>query len=186
MDLDFFKVVRTALGTMVRVVTAGLRGAGVEGDDAGAEPLDDAEVLSPLGLDSRPFLTADTQAVALRQGDEVLILVVRDKSRAKLTDLDEGETRLSGAKEVAARVRIRAAGKIEIDALAGQDVVVNGGALEVARRTDPVDGGTLTAVAGPTPVTFTYVPSGGGAPVVGPTALLTGGKITAGAGRFKG
>jgi hypothetical protein len=57
-------------------------------------------------------------------------------------------------------------------------VVINGGTLKVARVTDPVRIGTLTAVAGPYPVTFTTtlqdadgVP---GAPVVGPTATLSG------------
>lgn len=56
----------------------------------------------------------------------------------------------------------------------------DGGTQAVAREGDSVDAGTLSGVAGSTPVVFTYIPSGGGLPVVTQTLPMTGGAITSG------
>jgi hypothetical protein len=62
-----------------------------------------------------------------------------------------------------------------------------GATKEVARKGDSVNAGTLTGTTpvGGGAVTFTYVPAGGGAPVVSLTAAMTGGKITSGSSKIK-
>lgn len=67
------------------------------------------------------------------------------------------------------------------------ELVFDGGSQGVARISDSVDGGTVTATAlfGGSPIVFTYIPSGGGAPVVSQTMLMTGGKITSGSSKLK-
>lgn len=123
-------------------------------------------------------------------------------------DLDDGETALYAA--TAALIRLWASGKVTIDA-DGDDVVVNGGTLKVARATDPTGSGKLTlhayiasgnpvAELGWTPEGLT--PSSQGAAPVAPTVSLgnwqpaapantqspveIAGKITDGAPHFKG
>ncbi len=77
----FYTVTRTSLGARARVLTAQLRGAGPDGGpEDEAEVIADAEVLQPLGLFSRPHLTAHTEALAVESGDEVLVLWAGDKS----------------------------------------------------------------------------------------------------------
>jgi hypothetical protein len=63
-------------------------------------------------------------------------------------------------------------------------VVFDGGSQAVAREGDSVDAGTLSGVAGGNPVTFTYIPAGGGVPIVLATIPLTGGAITSGNGKL--
>lgn len=188
--LEVAKVKETNVGTRTRVLTARILVAGAEGDDENAEEFDDAEVLSPLGLDVRPVPTSQLQALIIRDGDDALIISMRDKSRTKLTDLEVGETRLSGAKEETARIRIRANGDIEITAKSGSNVIVNGGTKEVARKDDAVNCGTLTATvpsgSGTVPVTFIYTDANGVPSLPSTSAVMTGGKITAGAANFKG
>jgi hypothetical protein len=106
-------------------------------------------------------------------------------SRYGPSDLEDGELALYCLAD-GTLVKLTRVGKISIDAAAGQDVVVNGGTARVAREGDPVNGGSVTAVAGATPVTFIYAPAGGlpGSPST--TLVLSGGKITGGADRFKG
>lgn len=60
------------------------------------------------------------------------------------------------------------------------EVIIDGGMTQVSLVGDAVNAGTLTGLAdlGTGVVTFTYVDAAGGAPVVSPTALLTGGAIT--------
>lgn len=154
--IRFAKLVRTEASTTRRVVTGQLRGFGSSGQDESAENLDGAsaaaagaEIVQPLGLVARPVLSEHTEAliVELRDGDEVIALAVLDKSRAAVV-VEEGGVRLVGAggSNGSAGVYIRAAGAVEIDSEAGQDVKLNAGTLAVARETDPVS-------AGATPVT---------------------------------
>jgi len=145
----FVKVVRTAVSTTRRVLTAQFRGYGSSESDATAENIDGAdtagsgaELVQPLGLVARPVLTSHTEAlvVELRDGDEVIAIAVVDKSRAALT-VEEGGVRLVGAgpdNTTAAGVYIRAAGKVEIDSEVGEDIVLNAGTLAVARFSDTV------------------------------------------------
>ncbi len=124
---DFFKITRTSLGTNVRVLLAQLRGLGAEGDDDNAEPHDDVEVIYPLGLIARPYLTDHTEGVGFQDGDEVTLLSIIDKGLAKLgvtPELEEGETRLFGAKEPGAMIRIKANGSIAANAKDGQTITL--------------------------------------------------------------
>lgn len=142
-ELEQLKVIATHLGDKARVMTADLAGAGQTGNDEGAEQFSDEEVFQPLGFAARPVCGEHTEAIALRVGDQQFVLVIVDKGQALYTAapgaLEEGETRVSGAKEVTACIRVRASGKIEITALSGQDIVLNGGTLKVARDTDGVN-----------------------------------------------
>lgn len=159
MEVDFKKVTESRLGTKSRVVVVDLRGAGAEGDDENAEFTPDNETFQPLGLVSRPVLSSTLEALVIRFGDQDIVLCMSDKGQARLTDLEEGETRLYGAKEVGAVLRIRADGSIEITPAAGQDIVLAGGTKKVARTGDTTSGHTHTATfalaAGATPVTGT-------------------------------
>lgn len=184
MVLELVQVLSTRLDGAVRGLLAQLRGLGATGNNNAAEPFDDMDVLTPLGFDSRPVITDNTEAVLYREGQDGYVLAIVDKGRSRLTDLEEGETRLSGALEVSAVVRIRRSGRIEVTAKAGQDVVVNGGTLRVARVTDAVNVCTIAAQAGPYPAAITVTPINAdgtpGAPIVGaPGAQVTiSGKIS--------
>lgn len=157
--IEFAKVTLTRLGSRVRVLLAQLRLAGAEGADDDAEPADDVEVLQPLGLFARPVVTAGLQAVVTRLGDEVVALLLRDKSQARFTDAEEGETRLYGV-DLACHVRLRALGDVEISAKATRKVYLKGGAAAatapVAHEGSATTGHTHnpgTFVAGPYAVT---------------------------------
>lgn len=145
-ELETLRVLATRQGQQSRVVTADLAGAGQTGDDDGAENFSDEEVLHPLGFASRPVCTEHTEAIALRVGDQQYVMFVVDKGAALFTDLEEGETRISGAKETTAVIRIRSDGSIEITPAAGTDIVLNGGTLKVARQTDGVNKSTPLGV----------------------------------------
>lgn len=187
--LSFVNVARFVVSTARRVLTASILGAGDPGDDASAERVDGCEVAQPLGLFAQPALTANTEALVARIGDEVVVLAVVDKSRPAQA-VEAGETRLYGvgASNATAVIRIRADGSVEITAKSGAnvsvnvdgagDVVLDGGLFKVARVTDPVNVAVITATAGPYPVTFStaLVNASGvpGAPTVGATATISG------------
>ncbi len=137
--LEFCKVLSLAASTTSRAVTGSVADAGAEGDDNGAERFDDCEAPMPAGLMAVPALTATTEAVGVRRGDELVLLCIIDKGATAQT-VESGETRLYGvgASNATAVIRIRATGKIEITAKSAQDIVLNGGTLSVARETDPV------------------------------------------------
>jgi hypothetical protein len=138
--LEFCKVVLVNASTTSRAVVANVAGLGAEGDDEGAERYDDCEAPMPAGLMAVPSLTDTTEAVGVRRGDEMVLLCIIDKG-APAQAVESGETRLYGvgASNATAIIRIRATGKIEITAKSGQDIVLNGGTLKVARDTDQVD-----------------------------------------------
>lgn len=179
-EIEIVKVTSTQVSSSTRVLTFQAAGVGAEGDDADAEAWDDCELAQPAGLMARPALASTTECLAIRRGDELLGLVIVDKG-APAQNVETGETRIygvNGATNDAAVIRIRASGKIEITTETGQDIVLNAGALKVARVTDPVRIGTVTGTAGPYPVVFstTLVDADGtpGAPTVGNTATLSG------------
>ena len=125
---DFFetaKITGTSLGDQKRVLLAQLRILGEESDDDSAEPADDCEAISPLGLVARPAISSETEAVIARDGSDVVALAIVDKSLARLDSdpsLEVGETRLYGAQEPAAIVRIKANGDIVILPKSGQKI----------------------------------------------------------------
>lgn len=122
-DLETWKPVGLTPSAARRTMTAQCVGVGAEGDDENAERLDDCEVMQPSGFAARPALTATTEAVAVRRGDELVVLFLIDKGAAAQA-VEPGETRLYGvgASNGAAAVRIRASGAVEI-ASAGATVV---------------------------------------------------------------
>lgn len=181
--VEAYKVTALTTSTTRRVVTAQLAGVGSEGDDATAERFDDAEVVQPCGLMARPALTATTEAIGVRRGDELIALFLIDKGAA-VQNVEAGETRLhgSGTTNATTVIRLRADGSIEITSAANGaininahgvgDVVVNGGTLKVARVTDATTGHThaFALTAGPyavagtiTTATDTIASSGGAA-----------------------
>ena len=177
--IEFGRVISVTAASSTRATTIQLAAVGSEGDDDGAERGDAVEVLQPAGVMASPSITATTEAPFVRLGDRQVALGLIDKG-APAQSVEGGETRVygCGASNAQTVIRLRANGDIEITAGSTHEVIINGGTLKVARVTDPVRIGTLTAVAGPYPVTFTTtlqdangVP---GVPVVGPTATLSG------------
>lgn len=185
--IDAYKVTRLATSTAHRVLTAQCVGAGSEGSDDAAERFDDVEVAQPAGLMASPALTATTEALAVRRGDELIALFLVDKGAA-VQALAAGETKLHGVNGTNATtvVHIRADGSMDItssnndavniNAHGTGDVVVNGGSLKVARVTDPTAGHThaFNLTAGPYPVVGTITTA---------TDTISS---SAGAARFKG
>ena len=181
--LDAVKVLSLTTSTTRRVMTAQCAARGSEGDDANAERFDGVEIAQPVGLMAQPALTATTEALAVRHGDELIALFLIDKG-ANVQAVEAGETRLYGAgtQNATTVIRLRSNGAIDItsanngainiSANGTGDVVVNGGSLKVARVTDPTTGHThaFSLTAGPYPVvgtitsaTDTIASSGGAA-----------------------
>ena len=187
--IEFVKVTAATASTSSRVLTVQAAGVGAEGDDDGAQGFDAVEVAQPAGLMASPSLTATTEAVAVRRGDELVALVLIDKG-APAQSVEAGETRLYGvgSDNSTAVIRLRANGDVEITAKSarairlatsgGGDIVLNGGSLKVARVTDAVsvqltvaEVGGITAPPGGGPCTLTSgsltlsgtIGSGGGA-----------------------
>lgn len=187
--IEFVTVTGVTVSSSSRALTAQAAALGSAGDNNGAERFDGVEVTQPAGLMASPAVTSTAEAVCVRRGDELVALVLIDKG-APAQSVEAGETRLYGvgSDNAAAVIRIRADGAVEVTAKSGRnvnltvsgggDVVLAGGSLKVARVTDPVNIGTITAIAGPYPVTFTTALQDAngtpGAPVVGPTATLSG------------
>jgi hypothetical protein len=187
--IEFVKVTAATASTSSRVLTVQAAGVGAEGDDDGAQGFDSVEVAQPAGIMASPTLTATTEAVAVRRGDELIALVLIDKGAAAQS-VEAGETRLYGvgSDNATAVIRLRANGDVEITAKSarairlatsgGGDIVLNGGTLKVARVTDAVsvqltvaEVGGITAPPGGGPCTLTAgsltlsgtIGSGGGA-----------------------
>lgn len=161
MILELVQVLATRLSTEVRGILAQARALGAAGADTG-EQFDDLEVVTPLGFDSRPEITDNLEGVLYRDGQDGYVLALIDKGRAKLTDLEVGETRISGAKQsnITARIRIRAAGNLQLASKSGQAIELMGAGATadkpVAHEGSATAGHTHDAgtyVAGPYPVT---------------------------------
>lgn len=151
------------------------------------------------------------EALCIELGRELVIAAIVDKGGAVWTDLEAGETRVYGAGNAACRARYKADGAMDVEVPAGKAVTIrqadggtividaNGdvridskasgkvyvqnGTKNVAREESIVNGGTLTAVAGPYPVTFTHVPGGTGSmPTAPPGGVVLQGRILTGEG----
>jgi hypothetical protein len=160
--IEFMRLARTRVGERVRVLLADLRGVGQDTDDANAEPVDGAEMIFPHGFVSRPAITRTLEAVAVRIGNEVVALFAHDKGTSRFTtEVEDGEVRVYGPD--GSMVRLRGDGSIDVIAASGKDIRVNGGTLEVARRSDNVQvtipagsvviGGTSVTL-NPSPITL--------------------------------
>ena len=148
--IEFGRVISVTAASSTRATTIQLAAVGSEGDDDGAERGDAVEVLQPAGVMASPSITATTEAPFVRLGDRQVALGLIDKG-APAQSVEGGETRVygCGASNAQTVIRLRANGDIEITAGSTHEVIINGGTLKVARVTDPVRIGTLTAVAGP-------------------------------------
>ena len=153
--LSLFEVTRAAIDATSKLLHAQLRGVGDQGDGASAEPVDDAAVLSQLGVAVRPVIASTLRALGYQDGDEVWVLKLWDKARTP-TDLDAGETRVFAAGAVATALRLLAdridvnATRINLGGAATKKVSRVGDAVRV---TIPV-GTTFTGTVGMTPTTF--------------------------------
>lgn len=139
--------------------------------------------LEPWGFRGRPPGKVRSFWVRIGSSNLVTIGIAPGKGYGP-TDLDEGESAQYCSKS-GTIIRLDKDGKITITAAPGQDVVINGGTAKVGRVGDAVNGGTVTALAGVTPVNFIYTPVGGAPQPASPTLILSGGKITAGADHLK-
>lgn len=112
---DRFKVTLASIGAASRLLALQLRGAGDEGDDAGAEPAD-GTWYQQLGVAARPVVARTLRALGVRLGDEVLVLKVWDKARTP-TDLEAGEVRVYGVGggNAGTTIRVRANGDVDIE-----------------------------------------------------------------------
>lgn len=185
--IDAFKVLSLTTSTTRRVLTAQCAGRGAEGDDDAAERFDGVEVAQPAGLMASPALTATTEALAVRRGDELIALFLIDKG-ANVQAVEAGETRLYGAgtQNATTVIRLRSNGAIDItsanngainiSAHGTGDVVVNAGTKKVAVVGDVTTGHThaFAMTAGPYPVTGT---------ITSATDTIA---LSAGSPRFKG
>lgn len=167
-----------------------------------------ARLMFPFGVRSVPPSGVDAAVVHAAGGAARGIVVGCDATRYGPSDLAEGETALYSQHNAKALLA-DAAGNTKItsatvDGVPG-DAIVNGGSLEVARRTDPTASGTfamtVATVVGPPPVTtivLLYTAPGGAPQTVGTLVFTAGllttatlgsasitGKITAGATHFK-
>lgn len=115
MDDEFMQPTLLTVSTERPVITAQLRGAGEQGDNETAEPFDACEVLQPQGFMANPALTATSEALTIRRGDEAVVTVLIDKG-ASAQNVESGETRVHGvgSSNQSARIRIRNNGAIEI------------------------------------------------------------------------
>ncbi len=185
----FLKITRTRLGDRARTLLAQVRGYGSEGADDTAEAQDDVEVVQPLGLFARAVIADGLELLAAEVGDSTLGLAVINKALSAL-DVEEGETRLYGAKESACRVRMRADGSIDVAAKSGANVritvagggavVLNGGTLDVARKTDTVTptSGMVTWMAQVAAAINAIAPGSVAPPAPTSFATITGGNST--------
>jgi hypothetical protein len=174
--LERFKVTALSAGARARTLLATLQGVSAD------ERAPGAEVLFPHGFASRPSISNTLWAIAVRVGDELLPLLLRDKGTAGFSPtLEDGETRIYNLGGFVIRLRGTV---LEIDAPGSFEVVVNGGTLKVARDTDPV----ARAAALATWMLNVEVALNG---ILGPGAIpplvgTTIGNIAGGATRFKG
>lgn len=137
--IDFGRIFRLVVDGALRVMTAQVAQYGDDEEGGAVEQEDGAEVLHPVGFIALPVVTTTLEGVVVTRGDEPVVLVLVDKG-APAQDVEEGEARMHGvgSSNGTAVIRIRNNGDIEITPKSGRSVILNGGSLEVARKTDAV------------------------------------------------
>lgn len=186
--IDFVRITQLAVDAELRAQTAQVVGYGDETDGGDAEQADEVEVTHPLGFISRPVVTDTLEGVVVMRGDEPVVLALVDKGAAAQA-VEEGEARMHGvgSGNAAAVTRIRNSGAIELTPKSGQDLVLAGGTLEVARRTDPVTAaaGLLTTLGQIVTLLNTPGPVVGAPGTITPFTGPTVGSINSGAPNVK-
>ncbi len=156
--LSLFEVTRAAIDATSKLLHAQLRGVGDQGESASAEPVDDAAVLSQLGVAVRPVIASTLRALGYQDGDEVWVLKLWDKARTPV-DLDAGETRVFSAGAISTALRLLA-DRIDVNAAR---INLGGSATKrVNREGDPIRPGELRVSATTSTLTITYAPPDGG------------------------
>lgn len=104
--LGFFRVVGAAISSAADRAHLQLRGVGMDGDNEGSEPVDDAVHVQPLGLFARAVVARSLRAIGWRDGDDVHVLALWNKQIAQDPAVDSGETRVYavGAPKVCLRL----------------------------------------------------------------------------------
>jgi phage gp45-like len=196
--LQFVRVTGVTASSSTRATTLQVAGVGSESNSNDGERFDGVESTQPAGLMASPAVTSTAEAVCVRRGDELVALVIIDKGAAA-QNVEAGETRLYGVggDNATAVIRLRANGDIDITAKSarsinlsvsgGGSVVLAGGSLEVARRTDPVTAaaGLLTTLGQIVTLLNTAGPVVGAPGTVTPFTGPTVGTITSGAANVK-
>ena len=138
--IDAWKPLALSVSTTRRCLTATCAGVGSEGDDSAAEQIPDVEVMQPAGFMANPALTATSEAIAVRRGDELIALFLVDKG-APAQAVESGETRLYGvgASNAAAVIRIRNSGAVEITSAGATVVKLQDGSQPFVRGTTYAD-----------------------------------------------
>jgi uncharacterized Zn-binding protein involved in type VI secretion len=144
--LGFFRVVGAAISNAADRAQLQLRGLGMDGDNAGSEPVDDAVHVQPLGLFARAVVAQSLRAIGWRDGDDVHVLALWNKQIAQSPAVDSGETRAYsvGAPKVCLRlgpvdvqIRVNVTGEVQLapDAAdyAGKSVARVGDAVACGR-----------------------------------------------------
>ncbi len=155
---------------------------------------DQVRRLQHYGFRSSPPAGAELLTVAVGGAAGQHVAFASEAPGAGPTDQASGDVAVYCADGATVRViangatiLIDANGAITADCAPGQDVVVNGGTLKVARETDPVDLGYLVVTPGAGGVgAVEWLPPG--SPMPAPPAVATPmqGAISGGAPHFKG
>jgi hypothetical protein len=135
--------------------------------------------VEPFGVRSRP--PAKLRSLWLRLGaSNVVFIGIAPTAAYGPQDLDDGEAAIYNISK--ALVRLWKIGKLTIDSDTGaavpQDVIVNGGTLPVARKTD--------AIKATIPAGTVIVAVAAGVGTLNPNPIVLSGTIEAGAPHFKG
>lgn len=94
-------------------------------------------LMQHFGFRSQPPNGSECVVAAMRGSAQNAVVIASENLGLGPTDLASGETVIF-SKADGTTIKLDANGKITIDAAAGQDVVVNGGSLKVARDTEKV------------------------------------------------
>lgn len=168
--IEFFKLKKTEFGSNSKSLVAELDGLGDSTDEDEVERVSGAEVLSPVGFTARPNISAETEGVIIRDGDDVVVAFIIDKSVAQPI-IEPGEVVIwSPSKPTECNIILNKDGAIRIVTSSGQDVRINSGTSPVAHE------GSLTAG-------HSHVLSGTAGPwAIAGTAVTTTDAIATGAG----
>lgn len=167
---------RTSRYTTIRSTTADGHGDSVDGtgdDEQGGDPRDmGVRRMTSPGWDARP-VNGTEALVVFSQGGRSNAVLVGVARTGDTPAIDEGEAVGFAPGAPTCRILFDKNGVLHIDATNTKDVVVNGGSLLVARKTDPIVAGTLSttnAVIGGIPTTFILHTPGTDTPLFTPNA----------------
>lgn len=163
---------------------------GTEGDPAC--PQQTVRRMEPWGLHGRPATGIQSLVARVLAGAASGLQVGIWTGQHGRQNLEPGETQLYGGG--GGEVFLDKNGKMALNSGSGQDVVLNGGSLQVARKSDPISRGTIVFAATGSPITgiaVTYTPGDASAIQTGtitattPVTLTLHEQVDGGASRVK-